>query len=308
MRSSVFKFLARCGVVAVFVLAAYTARPFAAQNRQFAAHPAQASPQTPASPSPAAQPPISLADARTNAWKVLNDGLADKELDHRAGAISALGTIGVQPEVVPLVEGGLDDKSVTVREVAATTLGRMKSRGSIPKLRAALDDESPAVVYAAATSLWQMNDNSGEEILAEILEGDRKASRKRVDQGLHAAHEKLHDPKELLALGAEMSAEGFFPPAVFGVKLVEYLSKDKAASPRAASALLLGDGTDAYAHDALGQALADNSWIVRAAAAEALSRHGTQDDIALLAPLLKDEHYEVRYEAAAAIVRLAPRT
>jgi HEAT repeat protein len=42
---------------------------------------------------------------------------------------------------------------------------------------------------------------------------------------------------------------------------------------------------------------------VRAAAAEALGAHGSLNDIATLAPLLNDEHKEVRYRAAAAIIR-----
>jgi HEAT repeat protein len=312
MRSSIFTFAAGGGMAAVLVLGSFSVWPFATQKIQASAFSMQASQAPPASPQsstpPAAKPAaISPAAARGDAWKVLNDGLSDKDFDHRANAISALGTIGVRPDVVQLVESGLDDKSTSVREAAARTLGRMKSRGSIPKLREALDDQSAIVVYAAATSLCQMDDKNGEEVLAEILAGDRKASLGRVDQGMRTAHEKIHDPKELLELGAEMTAEGLFPPAIFGVKFAEDLSKDKSAAPRAASALLLGDVTDANSHNALGLALKDNSWLVRAAAAQAISRHGTQSDIAMLAPLLSDDHFEVRYEAAAAIVRLAPR-
>jgi HEAT repeat protein len=315
MRSSIFSFAAGSGIAAVLVLGSCSVWSSATQKVQASAFSVQAAQTPPVSPPaqtsqtpPAAKPAvISTAAARGDAWKVLDDGLADKDFDHRANAISALGTIGLQPEVVRLVEGGLEDKSTSVREAAARALGRMKSRGSIPKLREALDDQSAIVVYAAATALCQMDDKSGEEVLAEILSGDRKASAGRVDQGMRTAHEKIHDPKELLALGAEMTAEGLFPPAIFGVKFVEDMSKDKSAAPRAASALLLGDSTDADARDTLEHALEDGSWLVRAAAAQAIARHGTQREIAMLAPLLNDDHFEVRYEAAAAIVRLAPR-
>jgi HEAT repeat protein len=312
MRLSIFKFAAGGGVALMLVLASYSAWPFAAQQtqssaRQYATQPAQASQAPPAAPPAASPAAISPAAARGDAWKVLNDGLAEKDYDRRASAISALGTIGVRPDAVKLVESGLYDQTPTVREVAAITLGRMKSLGSIPKLRAALDDDSPVVVYAAATALWQLNDKSGEEILAEILQGDRKASLGRVGEGLHKAHEKLHDPSALAELGVELTAGGFFAPAGWGVTTVIELSKDKSATVRAASALLLGDSIDADSRETLKNALSDNSWVVRAAAAQAIARHGTQREIAILAPLLKDDHAEVRYEAAAAIVRLAPR-
>jgi HEAT repeat protein len=174
-------------------------------------------------------------------------------------------------------------------------------------LRAALDDDSPIVVYAAATVLWQMNDKSGEEILAEILQGDRKAALGRVGEGMHKAHEKLHDPTALVELGVELTAGGFFCPAGWGATAVIEMSKDKGAAVRAESALLLGDSTNGDSSDSLLHALEDKSWVVRAAAAEAIARHGTQREIAMLALLLKDDHAEVRYEAAAAIVRLASR-
>ena len=325
MRTSIFKFAAGCAAASVLVLLNCSAWPFTASHnkspaRQFAAQEgqssaprAQAQQAAPASPQaatpPAAAPPsVSPAAARGDAWRILNDGLAEKDYDRRASAISALGTIGVRPDVVKLVERGLYDDSASVREVAAITLGHMNSRGSVPKLRKALDDDSPIVVYAAATALWQMDDKSGEEILEEILQGDRKASLGRVGEGLQKAHEKLHDPAALVELGVELTAGGLFCPAGWGATAVIEMSKDKGAAVRAASARLLGDSTDADSRDTLQHALEDKSWVVRAAAAEALARHGSPREIAMLAPMLKDDHPEVRYEAAAAIVRLAPRT
>jgi HEAT repeat protein len=47
--------------------------------------------------------------------------------------------------------------------------------------------------------------------------------------------------------------------------------------------------------------------VVRASAAEALGRQGFPRDIDKLSPLLEDSRPEVRYSAAAAIMRLSPR-
>jgi HEAT repeat protein len=307
VRSLILKLLAGSAVALVLVFWTASARPLAPQQVHDPVPTTQASQPLPVTPAPATRLPISAAAARRDAWQCLTAGLAEKNYDHRAQALSALGTIGVRPEVVHLVEGGLADKSALVREVAAATLGGMKSRASIPKLRTALDDDSPLVVYAAATALWQMNDKSGEDIFVEIVQGDRKISGGTVSEGRHYAHEKLHDPGALAELGAEQAAGTFLGPAGWGVTLVVELAKDKGAAARAASALLLGDSTGTDSRDTLEHALDDKSWIVRAAAAEALARHGSQGNIAMLAPLLQDDRPEVRYEAAAAIVRLAPR-
>jgi HEAT repeat protein len=290
-------------IVVLAALAAIPATRLVAQSRQPSpAPPAKARQSTAVSP-PATMRPVSADTVREDAWKCLTDGVAEKDADRRAQAISALGAIGNLPEVVRLVEGGLHDKSVTVREMAATTLGSMKSRSSIPRLREALDG-SAAVSFAAAQALSAMGDNSGEGIFIEILQGDRKVSSGTVGVGLHYAHEELHDPKALAELGAQQAAGTFLGPAGFGVTVVEELAKDKAAPARAVSARLLGSHMDADSRNALEQALADKSWVVRATAAEALGAGHSASSVGKLAPLLKDQHYETRYKAAAAIIRL----
>ncbi len=85
------------------------------------------------------------------------------------------------------------------------------------------------------------------------------------------------------------------------------LGKDQGATPRAISAELLGDDSSVDSRDALQQALGDKSWVVRAAVAAALGNHGSRSDIATLAPLLDDGNYNVRLQAAAAIMRLPER-
>jgi HEAT repeat protein len=216
-----------------------------------------------------------------------------------------LGTIGLRRHNVSQIEGGLTDKDSQVRKAAVDVLGTMKSRGSIPKLRAALDDNSTVVSFAAARSLWAMGDTSGQDLFMEVLDGDRKASRGLVQGGLQQFHEEIHDPKALAELGSEEAAGIFLGPAGFGVLAAIELSKDKGALPRAITARLLANDTSEAARKALRDALQDRSWIVRAAAAEALGFHGSSGDVATLAPMLDDQQKEVRYRAAAAIIRVS---
>jgi HEAT repeat protein len=248
-------------------------------------------------------PVLSPAAANRKAWKCLTDGLAEKNYDRRAQTVAALGTIGLRSDAVSRIEGSLNDKDAPVRLAAVDVLGAMKSRSSIPKLQAALDDKSGVVRFAAAQALLIMGNRSGQDLFVEVLEGDHKVSASLVSGSLHTVHEELHDPTALAELGAVQAAGAFLGPAGFGVTAAIEMSKDTAAPARAISARLLADDTSDDARQVLRDALRDKSWIVRAAAAEALGVHGSSNDIGTLAPLLDDEHKEVRYRAAAAIIR-----
>jgi hypothetical protein len=248
---------------------------------------------------------LSPAAATLKAWKCLNDGVAEKNYDRRAQAIAALGTIGLRRSSVSLIESGLKDKDAPVRQAAVEVLGTMKSRSSIPKLRTALDDTSAVVRFAAAQALWAMGDKSGQDLFLEVLAGERKASTGLVRGGLQQVHEELHDPKALAELGSEQAAGALLGPAGFGIKAAIELVKDNAAPARAITALLLAEDSTEDAREVLREALQDKSWLVRAAAAQALGVHGSVNDVKTLAPLLDDSEKKVRYRAAAAIIRVA---
>lgn len=294
--------------------AAQAAQPAHSAQLAQPAQPAQPKSGSQAAAAPSAIPgaaagavALSPAAASRKAWQCLKDGLAEKNYDRRAQAITALGAIGLRPDVVSLIEASLNDKDAPVRLAAVEVLGKMKSRSSIPKLQAALDDPSAVVAFAAAKALWAIGDHSGEGLFLEVMSGDRKASTSMIRGGMQQAHEELHDPTALAELGAEQTAGAFFGPAGFGLTTAIELTKDKAAPARAASALLLADDKSDDAREALRDALEDKSWIVRGAAAEAIGAHGSANDVATLAPLLNDPHKEVRYRAAAAILRVIPR-
>jgi HEAT repeat protein len=246
---------------------------------------------------------VATDDPSTTAWHVLNSGLAEENPTKRAQAIAALGEIGARPDVVKLVEEALTDKDSSVRQIAAATLGDMKSRRSIPKLKELLEDPAPEVNFTAAKVLWEMGNHSGKGIFLEVLAGERSDSAGIIRGTLRSTKAKLQNPAALALIGAKEGAGFLFGPLGMGITLVEGLTKDSSATARALSAGFLG--SDPKSVDALEAALNDKSWVVRAASAKALGNIGFRDSIPKLAPLMDDKNESVRYTAAATIVRLS---
>src|ERR1700730_15471449 len=91
-----------------------------------------------------------LGQPEKTAWDVLKPGLVDTNPLTRRQAVTATGSIGLDPEAVRLVEAELKDHDSLIRATAAAELGEMKARQSFPVLKAALDDPAGEVSYAAA--------------------------------------------------------------------------------------------------------------------------------------------------------------
>src|SRR5947207_10689563 len=89
-----------------------------------------------------------------SAWEVIAQGEKETNVNKHKQFLNALGTAGLNPKTVQILEGSLVGKQVEYRQLAASVLGDIKSRGSIPKLKAALEDEAPEVSFTAARSLW----------------------------------------------------------------------------------------------------------------------------------------------------------
>lgn len=76
--------------------------------------------------------------------------------DERIGIIEALGLIGGNRVVAPLI-AQMDDRSNEVRWEAALALGETGDPAAIPALRRALEDEDKYVRYGAALSLQKLS-------------------------------------------------------------------------------------------------------------------------------------------------------
>jgi HEAT repeat protein len=249
----------------------------------------------------------STSSLSSMAWDVLRDGVADKDAEHRRNAVAAIGTIGPAPQAVHMVEMALQDKDPQVRQTAAITLGDMKATKAIPYLQAALDD-TPEVSFSAAKALWEMGDKSGRWIFQQVLEGERTNAPGKLHSALAKGKKKL-TPQQLALMGAKDAVGTVFGPASLGVdavqEAVKTAKKDTGAPGRTVAAQMLATDPDPYALILLEWALGDDNWGVRVAVAKALGQRGNDGTIAKLEPQLGDDHHQVRYMAAASMIKLS---
>jgi HEAT repeat protein len=247
---------------------------------------------------------LPAADPESTAWDLLNHGLSEGGTAQRIQAVTALASIGATPHVIDLVEVGLADKEVTVRQTAAAVLGEMPARSAIPRLKQALDDVSAEVSFAAAQSLWKMGDQSGREILWGVLGGERKAGPGLIEGKVRDAKKTIHSPTTMARIGINEAA-GLLGPFSIGVWFAEDLMKDKGAVARTLTAKLLATDPDPRSIQELADALSDKSAAVRATVARSLGQRAARADIPKLDPALSDGNDGVRFMAAAAIIRLS---
>jgi HEAT repeat protein len=300
------------GCIAPLVLGTCLLHARAMQNPASVEPPSQPAPSE--NPAPAAQSteakPESERAASANsvapdtlpsqAWKMLVAGCENSRFGERAKAVRVLGLLPNDSRARKLAEKALEDQKPEVRLSAAAALGDMRSRASIPKLKKALDDSDISVALAAAHSLLTMHDKSGYEVYYEVLTQQRKATK-----GLIASHmATLHDPKKIALLGFEEGI-GFVPFASIGWSAIKEIRSTDASPARAAAVSVLTEDRDEDTTKALINATQDNSWLVRAAALEALARRGDPSALGTVELGLNDEKDNVRFAAMAATVRLS---
>jgi hypothetical protein len=247
-----------------------------------------------------------LAQPEQTAWNVLKPGLVDTNPLTRRQAVTATGSIGLDPEAIRLVEAALKDHDSLIRATAAAELGEMKSRQSFPALKAALDDSSGEVGYAAAKALWDMGDKTGRGFLEDVVAGQQNATDGGVKGALHRANRLRYDPKAMAVLGAKSASGALLGPFNIGVLAAEQVFKNGAVAVRMQALNLLAEECDAQTFKLLEAAATDDkTWAEKATAAKALGRCGKPDAIPKLEENLADSNVSVRFMSAAAIIRLS---
>ena len=248
--------------------------------------------------------PIVSPEVRKAAWEILAGAATDNKASRRQNVVVAASTIGNWSRAVSLIESLLRDKDPDVRGMSATALAEMNSRRSIPALRRVLSDNSALVRFAAAKSLWQLGDYSGREILMGVLQGDSSPSDGVIKSNLRDANKKLHNPRELAFAGIN-AASGLLGPFSYGVTMAEQFATDKSAPARAISASLLASDRNPTSLRELQDALQDKNPAVRVAVAKALGHHPCRSVVEDLRGLLEENKDEVKYMAAASILRIS---
>ena len=256
-------------------------------------------------PTPAAdRTHTTVAENNDEAWSMLTTAIQDaKHPDLRIQALSALGTIGINPRSEKLIVTAMKDPDVDVRTAAVLSAGQTKDRNLTTNLRAMLDDKEPQVAFVAATTLWKMNDRSGEDILMAVANGGRSANPHLVNGAMHQANKELHDPAALARIGALQGASMLLGPFGFGITAVEYMRKNGGDSARVSAIEQLSQEKTVPVRQELVAALADKDPAVRATAATVLASYRDSSIPNALLSLFDDSKTPVRLTAAAAYIR-----
>jgi HEAT repeat protein len=244
-------------------------------------------------------PALLAQTPRQHAWDILRAGVNERSTGKRVQAVRALRLLPGDPEATEMAQRALLDRRHEVRAAAATALGLMGSKVSIPELKKALSDNDPSVVLTAAHALQVLNDPAGYEVYYEVLTGERKSANGLVAQEM----ETLNDPKRMAKLGFEEGL-GFIPFADVGFSTLKAVSKDDTSPVRAAAARVLINDPDPRIGRALVRAASDKSWIVRASALLAIAKREDPDLLNAIASAMSDKNGVVRCTAAAAVIRL----
>jgi HEAT repeat protein len=239
------------------------------------------------------------ATVTDTAWVILEEAAADKSADKRTKAAYALGLLLKNKKAEGILEKALLDNNFHVRVAAAKALGQIGAAAARSKLREALNDGEVEVVIAAANSLYQLKDPAAYDVFYELLTGARKSSGGLV----HSQLQILKDRRSMEKLAFE-TAIGFVPFGGMGYEAWKTVTYDDTSPVRAAAAERLAKDPDPKSGRALADACSDKKAKVRLAAVDAVAERGDPASIDVLMPLLDDGNDAVRYDAAAAILRL----
>lgn len=237
------------------------------------------------------------------AWSELQIFAEAKNVDQRVQTMTALGLLGGHQRALNLLRKGFDDPEVDVRIAAVVAAGASKDKNLTTDLRSLLDDKDPEVAYAAALNLWKMGDHSGEDILLDVLRGDRKTDKGLMKEGMHHANRELHSPADLAKMGALQASLIFLPPVGYGLGAYRYMHSS-GPDPRVESLEMLTQEHNNLVRDTLIELADDKDTALRIAIAEKLSGYRGQTVVDALAKLFDDSKEVVRLTAYAAYIRV----
>jgi len=238
------------------------------------------------------------AQSIEDAWTTLEAGL-DSNADKRAKAVRALGLLVRNPKAQTLAEKALADTSAEVRVEAATALGQMGAKSAQPQLEKAIGDTDLKVVVAAANSLYIFKNPAAYEVYYALLTGERKGPGVVKTQ-----MNMFKDRKQMEKLMFETGV-GFVPFGGMGLQAFRTLTHDDTSPVRALATEKLATDRDPKTSEALEKACSDKQWRIRLAAVEAIAKRGDHSLLKSVRPLLYEGNDEVRFAAAAAVIRLS---
>jgi hypothetical protein len=243
--------------------------------------------------------------ALSTAWEMLQSASdASKSADH-VNLLVALGSMGGYKRAEDMIISAMKDRDFDVRLTAVTAAGATGDHAFIPALRKALEDQTPEIFVTAAASLWKMDDQTGVDILQEVLTGEVKGKSSFFKSGMHTVNRDVHDPAALATIGLEEGGGLLFGPVGIAVAAAKIMHPGPTPnSPRVIAAGLLSNDPTESNKTALLQTLKDKDPYVRQASARALAKfHGKNVTDALIEGF-DDPKPSVRFMAAASYIRV----
>jgi HEAT repeat protein len=237
---------------------------------------------------------------RDRAWAILQANWNENGTEKRVQAVRVLALLPGDLRALELVKKAASDETAEVRAAAATVLGQLHGKSSVELLHKLLEDKEPSVALAAASALIPSKDPLAYEAYYEFLTGYRKTGNGMVAEQMKT----LRDPKKMAEIGVEQGI-GFIPYAGIGLSAFKALREDDVSPVRAAAAKMLANDPDPVSGQALVMATTDKSWLVKAAALEAIAKRGESKLLDGIVPAMMDDNTSVRCTAAAAIIRLS---
>lgn len=241
----------------------------------------------------------------TNIHQLLVEALASDDLEIKAGALFAAGSLKDSQLAVPVAEAAQDDRLAKEVAWALPRLGSVAGR----ELLAALSSLSTSARTAAAEALVGMADASWtSELLALLDSGEvelqllaiRALGRSSSSEVAGALLPLLGDATLSLAVARALTSLG----ERFGQEVIPKLDAAVNARPTPGGIFALARLGGAGALPTLKRTLRDPEPLVRAAAAEASSQVGQEECLELVRLALADEVPRVRAAAVRALSNL----
>jgi HEAT repeat protein len=247
---------------------------------------------------------------------LIND-LADKESDVRLSAASALGGIGSEEAVDPLISALSSDKESDVRSRAASALGGIGSEKAVDPLISALSsDKDRDVRGRAASALGVLGSEKAVEPLISALTTTKESGaplQKAFALGEIGSEKAVEPLISALTTTKESGARSWVAIALGEIgsekavdPLLSALSTAKERDVRGSAASVLGEiGSEKAVEPLISALSSDKDSSVQMNVAIALGKIGSEKALDLLIPALSsDNETSARFSAAFALGRI----
>jgi len=262
-----------------------------------------------------------IAPPRSDAWQAIEDvllSLIDEER-YRDAVYKLFFTLGY----VSFYEKRLQSRNVQVRTLSVDMLGRMKGEASVPKLSALLDEKNSELVSTVIRSLSKIGGQAALQAIVErlpIILDWSIVTRKAMGMALQPFGaeaipylvEQKSGRDSLWIMSCILDILSRLPADPRSVHLAaEYLSSMN-AEVRSKALKVVGRAENVPAGHNLPQLvlplLQDPVWFVRLQAIRALRALGYEAFAPSVEKLIFDENWQVRNEAAQALIGLGERS